>query len=121
MKYKIDFKNKDTQNYYIVKLLDNKEIIMRQGNTERFVDCVVDKWVLINRDTSRIENDMNPHIEDLLESKQINNWRLDGWGYCNVTYHRLSDITDCAIFEINFDTGEFKRIITKGEARCPNC
>ena len=121
MEFKIDFSQKDAKNYGIAKIINDRDRIIRQGNTDRFVDIVVNKWVIINRDTNRVENDLNPHIEQELDNAQIRNWRLDGWYNLYIDYIIVSDSSDYGTFKVDFDTGKFERIFKKGEAKCPNC
>jgi hypothetical protein len=104
-----------SMDYQIIKLANKEKVC--ENNTERFADIIADKYVLMHKDSRRIINGVNPHIEDELVEENCSNWRVDG--DCYEVVKRIFSGLDSIILDL--DTGKFYDYIPKDYTKCKGC
>lgn len=117
--FKLILARETQDNYKLVKMLSTNTI-KNNGNTERFCEIIADKWLIINRNTKRIENDLNPHLAEKLAAANCNNWRVDNLTYC-ISEEKYFSTDTTATYQFDTENGTITRKLNNGEQYCKNC
>lgn len=105
-------------NLKLIQLKDYDTI--RRFNSEKFSKIINNKIVFVNTSSGRISSKFNPHIAEELKNNNCDNWRIDEWGYCELTRFSLP-VNIRADYKVNFSNGQVIRSLSKNERYCKHC
>ena len=108
--------------FSIIRICDSVKKIIRCGNSKKFAEIIAGKWVILCESNNRLYNNLNPHIEELLENVGIVDWRIDDLYRLYTDRKSLYEDSkrEWADFSIDFKNGKFKMKKVAGN-RCPIC
>lgn len=122
-KFKTEIKGWRTisNDYYIVKIIDDRETLRNIGNTDKFIDCIIGQVVVVNSTAWRVKSENNPHIAKALKDAGVDNWRIDGGTEAFANYKNIKRTEDTREYLIDIDAFTCQYLLARNERVCKSC
>lgn len=121
IKVELEGYNTIGNDFYLIKIIDDKEILRSLGNTDKFIDCIAGQFVVVNSTAWRVKSEYNPHLAKALRDAGVEGWRIDGGTMAFDSYTSIRRTQTRREYLIDFEKFTAKMIIGKNERVCKNC